>query len=212
MMAASGSPFSRALLAFSLWLLAFVGVADRALAQSLWVDQTSLVADHRARAVGDVLTVVVDERASADRQGETKLNKNSDLNVNVGRPLFGGKREGTLSEILPFLFPSRLNSDFTGKGTNTRSDRLTFQISVRVMKVLENGNLLVEGRRSIVVGQESQNLVLSGIVRPQDVAPDNTVSSAFVADAEVRLEGRGIISEKQKPGFFGRLFDWLGLY
>jgi len=77
---------------------------------------------------------------------------------------------------------------------------------------ISNGNLLIEGRRSVAVGQETQNLVLSGIVRPQDVAPDNTVSSAFVADAEVRLDGRGIISEKQKPGFFGRLFDWLGLY
>lgn len=202
----------RPLLALALGLLALAGTAAPARAQSLWVDQSSLVADHRARAVGDVLTVVVDERASANRQGETTLTKDSELDVNVGRPSAGGRPIRGISKLLPFLFSSDLNSDFSGKGTNVRSDRVSFQISVRVMKVLENGNLLIEGRRSVVVGQETQNLVLSGIVRPQDVAPDNTVSSAFVADAEVRLDGRGIISEKQKPGFFGRLFDWLGLY
>jgi flagellar L-ring protein precursor FlgH len=167
--------------------------------------------------VGDLLTIVVDERSTADRQGETKLSKDSELDTSIGRPSFGGgSARGTLGRVLnnllPFNWSSDASSDFAGKGSNTRSDRLTFQITVRVMKVLENGSLLVEGRRSIAVGQESQHLVLSGIVRPQDVAPDNTVSSAFVADAEVRLDGRGIITEKQRPGFFGRLLDWLGLF
>lgn len=217
MTAACASRFNRALLACALWLLALAGLPAPALAQSLWVDSLNLVTDHRARAVGDLLTIVVDERSTADRQGETRLTKESELDVNVGRPSFGGRTSrGTLGTILnrllPFTQSSDTSSDFTGSGRNTRSDRLTFQISVRVMKVLENGNLLVEGRRSIAVGQETHHLVLSGIVRAQDVAPDNTVSSAFVADAEVRLDGRGIITEKQRPGFFGRLLDWLGLY
>ncbi|MBI4611241.1 MAG: flagellar basal body L-ring protein FlgH [Candidatus Rokubacteria bacterium] len=203
---------TRRALVLALGLLALAGAGEPAWAQSLWVDQTSLVADHRARAVGDVLTILVDERASANRQGETTLTKDSELDVNIGRPSAGGRPIRGLNRILPFLFSSDLNSDFSGKGANVRSDRVTFQIAVRVKKVLENGNLLVEGRRSVVVGQETQHLVLAGIVRPQDVAPDNTVSSAFVADAEVRLDGRGIISEKQRPGFFGRILDWLGLY
>lgn len=216
MTAACGSPFSRAL-ACALWLLALAGLPAPALAQSLWVDNVNLVTDHRARAVGDLLTIVVDERSTADRQGETKLNKDFDYDIDIGRPSFGGRTSrGTLGAIvnrlLPFTQSSDLSSDFTGKGSNTRTDRLTFQITVRVMKVLENGNLLVEGRRSIAVGQETHHLILGGIVRPQDVAPDNTVSSAFVADAEVRLDGRGIITEKQRPGFFGRFLDWLGLF
>jgi flagellar L-ring protein precursor FlgH len=202
---------------FMIWLLLSLGLSQPAVAQSLWVDQASLVADHRARAVGDVLTVVVDERSTADWQSETTLEKDSSLSTNIGRPLFGGSpARGTLGTILnsflPFQHSSTANSDFAGKGKFARTDRLNFQITGRVMKVLENGSLLVEGRRSVVVGQETQILVVSGIVRPQDVGPDNTVSSSFVADAEVRFEGRGIISEKEKPGFFGRILDWLGLY
>ncbi|MFQ5828069.1 MAG: flagellar basal body L-ring protein FlgH [Candidatus Methylomirabilia bacterium] len=196
----------------SLALLTVVGLPmpDGALAQSLWVDQVSLLADHRARAVGDVVTVVVDERSTADRQGETTLKKDSTFGTGTTRPVIGGHAK--LSELLPFFLNSQLNSDFTGKGTKTRSDRLTFEITVRVMKVLGNGNLLIEGRRSVAVGQETQHLVLTGIVRPQDVAPDNTVRSALVADAEVRLDGSGVITDKEKPGLVGRIFDFFGLY
>ncbi len=91
-------------------------------------------------------------------------------------------------------------------------DRTTATLSARVTRVLDNGNLVIEGRRLVKVNDETQILVVSGVVRPYDVAPDNTVLSSRLADGEVRLEGRGVVSDRQRPGLLQRIFDFLGLY
>jgi flagellar L-ring protein FlgH len=84
---------------------------------------------------------------------------------------------------------------------------VTAQVPARVVKVLENGLLVVEGRRAIVVNDETQTLAFSGVVRPEDIAADNTVQSTQVADAEVTILGKGVLAEKQRPGILQRLFD-----
>ena len=82
----------------------------------------------------------------------------------------------------------------------------------RVVKVLDNGNMVVEGRRSVIVNDETQVITLSGVIRPQDITSTNTVLSSQVADAEIQMVGRGVLAEAQRPGILYRLLDWLRLF
>ena len=179
------------------WLLA----ASAADADSLWRDGPHgvLFTDMRATRLGDLVTVIVSESSSSNRTAETNLKKESNNNFNLAN-LFGRT-------------PSKGQFDFTGNneqkanGNITRQDGVTAQVPARVVKVLENGLLVVEGRRAIVVNDETQTLAFSGVVRPEDIGPDNTVQSTQIADAEVTVLGKGVLAEKQRPGILQRLFD-----
>jgi flagellar L-ring protein precursor FlgH len=103
-------------------------------------------------------------------------------------------------------------AEHEGKGSIDRSDRLTAQIPARVVKVLDNGNLVIEGRRAVLVNDETQTATISGVVRPQDITGANTVLSSQIADAEVQVVGSGVLSEAQRPGILYRLLDWLRLF
>ena len=189
-------------------LLVLASLAPAA-GQSLWTARGgSLVVDTRAARAGDIITVLVDEASSAEKNGETKLKRDSAFQARLDPPRFNYPT--SLDDLLKNLRASGSgSSNYEGKGTTTRSDRATAQITAQVMRVLDNGNLLIEGRRLVVVHDETQTIVLSGVVRPQDIGADNTVRSALLADAEVRIEGRGAISDRQRPGIFHRLFDFL---
>jgi flagellar L-ring protein precursor FlgH len=181
--------------------LCWLVVATAADADSLWRDgpRGVLFTDVRATRLGDLVTVIVAESSSSNRTAETNLKKESFNKFNLAN-LFGST-------------PSRGQFDFTGNneqkanGNITRQDGVTAQIPARVVKVLENGLLVVEGRRAIVVNDETQTLAFSGVVRPEDIGPDNVVQSTQVADAEVTVVGKGVLAEKQRPGILQRLFD-----
>jgi len=181
------------------------GVAE---ADSLWRDggRAFLFTDVRANRVGDIVTVLVAESAQSDRKAETNLKKESQNHLNLsnffGNTHFGAGREGNRGR-----FDFTGSNEQKGSGNITRSDSVTARIPVRVMKVLENGHLLIEGRRAIVVNDETQTLAFSGVVRPEDVTPENTILSTQVADAEITILGEGILAEKQRPGILQRLFD-----
>ena len=180
-------------------------------AQSLWTEQArGLYTDVRARNVNDIVTILIVEESKSERSAQTKTSKESsvDAGLNTFPKYFG--LENTLKKI--FRVDVDAKSKFEGKGDINRSDKVTAQISARVVKVLDNGSLLIEGRRAVAVNDEVQFLVVSGIVRAEDVSADNTVRSTQVADAEVRMEGSGVLAEKQRPGILQRFLDWLWLF
>ncbi len=183
-----------------------------AAAQSLWSDRSgSLVTDLRARRAGDILTVLIDEQSSADKRAETDLNRDSSFSSTLNPPAFD--KPAFLRKLLVSLNASGTGkSAYNGDSRTGRTDRATGTVTVKVARVLDNGNLVIEGRRLVNVNDESQTLVVSGIVRQQDIMPDNTIASSRIADAEVRLEGHGTVSDRQKPGLLQRIFDFLGLY
>lgn len=191
-------------------LVLFFGAVVPAHAQSLWSPRAgSLVTDVRATRAGDLVTILIDEQSTADKTGETKLNRASDFGASITPPL----GLGPLTRLLDkFSVDAKANSDYDGKASTTRSDRATGQITAKVVRVLDNGNMVIEGRRLVVANDEAQTLVISGVVRSQDVGPDNMVRSSAIADAEVRLEGRGTVSDRQRPGLLQRLFDLLGFF
>jgi flagellar L-ring protein precursor FlgH len=100
-------------------------------------------------------------------------------------------------------------NDFSGSGETKRSGSLTTTMAARVMEVLPNGNLAVEGKREIYVNNEKKEILLQGIVRPRDIASDNTIYSTQIADAKIIYTGIGVLAEKQRPGWAARIFDYV---
>ena len=182
-------------------------------AESLWKNgqQGTLFTDLRASRLGDIVTVLVVESSSTDRKAETNTKKESDNHLSLSN-FFGNKH------FMAGRDGNRASFDFVGDneqkagGNITRQDTVSAQIPARVMKVLENGLLVVEGRRAVVVNDETQTLAFSGVVRPEDIASENTVRSTQVADAEVTIVGKGILAEKQRPGILQRVFDMFRIF
>jgi flagellar L-ring protein precursor FlgH len=172
----------------------------------------NIFADHRARAVNDIVTIVVVEQSSQSRSANTTTEKTT-------------SRTASLNDFPGLALPTRnakaaanLKLDLAGeakhegKGSIDRSDRLTAQIPARVVKVLDNGNLVIEGRRAVLVNDETQVATISGVVRPQDITGTNTVLSSQIADAEVQIVGKGVLAEAQRPGILYRILDWLRIF
>jgi flagellar L-ring protein precursor FlgH len=202
-------------------------------AQSLWVEGASggrLFADHRARGVNDIVTILIVESSSSSRSATTKSEESTSRTSAVNQfptlldpvarkvvkpfsiEAFGGYEKP--SDIAQNRLGLNLSGSASheGKGSIDRSDKVSGSIAARVVKVLDNGNLVVEGRRDVLVNDETQVITISGVVRPQDVTSANTVLSTQVADAEVQMVGRGILAEAQRPGIIYRLLDWLRLF
>jgi flagellar L-ring protein precursor FlgH len=189
--------------------------ASPAAAQSLWRDGAAsgtLFADHRARAVNDLVTILVLEQSSTSRSASTSTSKSTNRTAAINDlPMLAlPTRNREAQSNMRFDIEGKANHE--GQGAIARNDAVRAQIPARVVKVLENGNLVIEGRRAILVNDETQVATISGVVRPQDITGGNTVLSSQIADAEVQIVGRGVIAEAQRPGILYRILDWLRLF
>jgi flagellar L-ring protein precursor FlgH len=175
-------------------------------AQSLWRDDTSRsqFADKRAAGVGDILTIIVQEISSANKNNETKTEKSSSWTAAVSSFLFPGfaQYKGSTPAV---SYNSDLKHD--GSGAINNSETIVAQVAVKVMEVLPNHNLMIEGKRETSFSGEHQTIVLHGIVRPEDVTCTNTVLSCNVADATIQMVGKGTVTDTQRKGWFTRILD-----
>jgi flagellar L-ring protein precursor FlgH len=189
-------------------LLALPLLQPVAQAQSLWHEDAArpMFADKRATSVGDILTVVVQENTTASKNNETKTEKNSGMTAAVSSFLYPGflQYKGSMPAV---QYNSDLKHD--GSGAINNSETIVAHVAVKVMDVLPNRNLVVEGRRETAFSSERQTIVLRGIVRPEDVQADNTVLSYNVADATIQITGRGTITDTQRKGWFTQIWDKL---
>ena len=176
--------------------------AVKALTGSTAARAASLYSDSRAHEVGDILTITVAENTSAKSSANTKTAHDDSVSA------FGGT--GLFDRLFHSLSMSA-NQSRSGNGTGqtTRSGSLVTTLSVVVKEVLPNGTLRVEGSRMVGINRETQKVVFSGLVRPEDVAPDNSVASTQVASVEVRYDGKGIVGDTQRPGILSRIFKFL---
>ena len=179
-------------------------------AGSLWTDRRgSLFYDNKASNVGDIVTVAIYEKASASKEASTSTGRNSSVSAGIDA-LFG--LEDNIAKINKSINPSSLVSasyenDFEGTGTTKRKEDLVATLTTRVIEVLPNGNLRINGGKTVAVNNENQIIRLSGIVRQEDISPQNYVDSKHVLDANIEYTGKGVISDKQKPGWLVRLLD-----
>ena len=107
------------------------------------------------------------------------------------------------------LINASVDSSYKGSGSTSRAENLKATMTARVIDVLPNGNMLIEGRRNIKVNNEDQEIILEGTVRPRDIGADNVVNSIYIADARISYSGRGIISDRQSPGWLMNIVDKL---
>ncbi len=167
--------------------------------------------DSVASQLGDILVIRIDERESALRDASTKLDQQSSTSYGVPSAL---GLMGALQSKYPNVDPSALfgaESDvaFQGGGKIARKGALNATLSVRVQSVMPNGDLYVEGTKVVMVGQEEHHIYVSGIVRRDDILPDNSVRSSRIADAEIEYVGRGDVSNQQRRGWFSRTLSKL---
>lgn len=176
---------------------------------SLWTDTLQgnyLFADQRAMRVGDIVTVVVRESADARRGASTTLDRKSAMS-NTLTDFLGLLKRLSPTSVGTELLGGKSISDFSGMGETTRSEKLSATVPATVKKVLPNGNLYIEGHRTIMVNNEEHHFYISGVVRPVDISDDNSVSSSRIAEAEIEFGGRGDITDKQRPGIITRTVD-----
>ncbi len=182
--------------------------------ESLWVKpnnkERGMFADRRASRIGDILTVEIDESSTMISSLQTTTTKQASIANAVNRFLFSSDASnfGTHNGELPATNLSGDNS-FSGGGQISNSSSLTARISVLVVDVLPNGNLVLEGAREISFSGEQHYFVLRGFVRPEDIGPSNTVSSENIADAQVEIITKGAITSSQKKGWLTKLNDIL---
>lgn len=173
----------------------------------------SLFEDYRARRVGDILTVRLEERTDAEKETETTVKKSNSNGID-NPVLFGTTPQFNLPGILPLAsnednnlaFQIGSESDFKGEGDSDQNNRLSGNISVSVVEVLSNGNLVIRGERVITINQGNEYIRLSGMISPRDIAADNSISSVRIADAQIAYVGDGQTNDANAMGWLSRFF------
>lgn len=201
------SSFSKAG-AVALWLCA--APALRVGADSLWKPDTtvSMFADKKAHAVGDIITILVQENNGATRNNNTTTSKKSSVDSSISSFFYSPGASSLLTKggTLPALKFSG-DSEFNGGGQINNTETITARLPVRVIDVLPNGNMLVEGHRQTAFSGEKMDAILRGTVRADDLSANNTVYSYNVADATITFVGKGTLSDTQRKGWFQRVWD-----
>jgi flagellar L-ring protein FlgH len=178
---------------------------------SIWnANATSLFEDHKARKVGDILTITVVEESKGTKEASTKANRDKSLEGSASFAGVTAGNSGTSTPIGAFTFgpyQGSFKNDFSGKGSTSRTDSLTAYMTASVVDILPNGNLLIRGSRWTKVNDEMQQTVLEGIVRPIDISRNNTIQSQNIAEAKIFMVGKGPVSKHQKPGWLSQVID-----
>jgi flagellar L-ring protein FlgH len=176
----------------------------RSAPDSSWM--TGLMGDLRARRVNDLVTVRVVESVSAAGSADSSLDKDSKSSASLT------KMFGVETKFPGWLDPTSLaagssNTTFKGGGQTQRAGELTATISARVVEVLPNGDLALEGVREVDINGDLQMIVLSGVVRTADIGPGNVVPSTAIGQMRVRYFGRGLIKDNLQPGWIIRILN-----
>lgn len=180
-------------------------VQPQAVTGSIFNPATSmnLYSDGRAHRVGDILTIILQERTQSSKSAKTELDKSSETNIPA--PTILGKQAKLLGNPLSFVQPEATTA-FEGEGSSDMSNSLQGNITVTVHDVLPNGTLLVRGEKWLTLNQGDEFIRISGLVRPQDISTDNTVVSTKLADARLAYSGTGSVSDTNTTGWLSRFF------
>jgi len=164
----------------------------------------NLVSDLRARYVGDLVTINVVESATASNNAVSKTSRDNELSAGWS---------GVLANLTGSWVGNSQSASFKnsldGEGQTTRSSQLSTYMTAQVIQVLPNGRLVIEGSRQVRVNNENQFVSVHGVIRIEDIDTTNTILSTSIAEAKIELTGEGIVSDKQRPGWFSRILDWV---
>ena len=197
---------------------------------SLWQGDASrrfLAFENRAKAVGDLVTVKIEEKAMAENEATTELDRktsyeatlNSEISLQtlVSRPIlnilnflgFTDQRSDKEPSDELSIVEAETNSKFDGEGSMKREATFTTTVACLITEVTASVLLRIEGERHLRINNETEIIKVSGFVRPEDVRIDNTVPSILIASADIHYGGLGLNAEQQKPGWMARVFNAL---
>lgn len=161
-----------------------------------------LFSDARAHHVGDILTIVLNESTQASKKAQTSTAKKNKTSIDApsiyGHTLPAGG--GSLASL-------GSDNSFDGSGSSSQSNQLSGQVTVTVAQELSNGALVIRGEKWLTINQGQELVRISGIVRPEDIGPDNTVPSTRVANAKIAYTGRGSLANANTQGWLSRFFN-----
>jgi flagellar L-ring protein precursor FlgH len=165
----------------------------------------SMFADPKANQVGDALTVIIQENASASNRTSTKTAKNSKTAISSTIP-----GAGNILDFIPLhSLDSGFDNQYTGDASTSRSARLTARMTVTVVGKKPNGDLIIEGVRTLKINGENEAIYVNGSVNPTMVRRDNTVLSSNIADLQIEYTGKGTITQGTRPGVVVRFINWI---
>ncbi len=159
--------------------------------------------DKRPRGLGDIVTVTLEEKTQAKKSATADLGKTTDLSMD---PLSLGGQEITIGDRTLSYAVSNDNS-FSGTTSANQSNSMSGTISVEVIDVMANGNLMIRGERWLTLNTGDEYIRLSGTIRPDDIAPDNTIASTRISNARIQYSGTGDQQDTQEQGFLARFFN-----
>lgn len=168
-----------------------------------------LFVDRKAHMVNDIVTIRVVEAASASGEANTATERNSGITGSL-EAFFGLEKTLVNNGINPAMVAqASLGNNFDGSGATSRKNSLNASITAVVREVFPNGNLYIEGKKEVIINNERQYIVLGGVVRPEDIRADNSITSDLIADARIEYSGHGVVADKQRPGWLGRIVDFV---
>ena len=166
--------------------------------------EMALFADLKARRVGDVLTIILNESTNASKSAITKTTKSS-ATADTATTIFG---KSITTKGVPILDTTLSGSNtFDGEGSSSQGNSLVGSLTVTVTDVQANGNLVVQGDKSLKLNQGEEFIRISGVIRPADIATNNTVTSDKLADARISYSGKGVIDSANRMGWLTRFFN-----
>ena len=162
----------------------------------------SLFSDQKANRIGDAITIVVSEQSQATNDARTSATRESVIGANLAAASDGVSMGNGALDL-------GTTNDFNGRGATSSSGMFKTKISATIDTVFANGNMRIIGKKRISINGEEQLVSISGIVRSTDIQADNSVLSHNISDAEIILEGSGMIDRAQSPGWISKIFHWL---
>lgn len=162
----------------------------------------SLFADIRAHAVGDLVTILILEESTASSSARTSTDKAGELTVEGGG-------EGALSRLPIFGLNGSNRSKFNGTASTSRQGALRAKMTASIIEIKDNGVLIIEGTRAVMINNETEKTMVRGEIRALDISPENTIFSYDVANVEITHLGKGTVNTGQRPGLISRLLSWI---
>ena len=171
---------------------------------SIWRrGQSEVFADAKANQVGDIITVNLQESAQGSNSADTDVSRSSNNTASMGA--FLGAEQVLNNRVKEFSPETSVDTSTEtstqGEGETNRSNSLSGNMTAVVVKAYPNGNMRIRGSRQVAINNEEQVLVLSGIIRPQDIRSDNSIPSSLIANADIRYAGRGVVARQQGEGW-----------
>lgn len=172
-----------------------------------------LFSDRKAMRVNDIVTVIISETAKSSNVGAKQLNKNDKTNLGGGIFTTGTATTGTgangsvnsaigkLNGLTNAGFTTSTDNSFAGSGTATKDASFTTTVSARIVKVMQNGNYFVSGKREILIDDQKQVIQISGVIRPYDIDQFNRIDSASMSDAKILYKTEGDVDRATKQGW-----------